>query len=108
MRVGQSRKRDGNEAAIVRALRQISVDVWRISAPGLPDLITHFRGRWLPIEVKHKRARRSLSDHKGRSLTPAQCATYRIAPFPVVETVQEALELFGVRVTLSSPPEAHE
>lgn len=90
MRVGQSRKRDWNEASIVAALRGIGVDVWRMSGEGLPDLLTHSRGKWLPIEVKRPRGK----------LTPAQKALRAIAPFPVVETDAEALALFGVCITI--------
>ena len=99
MRTGQARKRDANETAIVRALEGIGVTVRRISAPGLPDLLTHSRGVWLQIEVKRHppRPRRFLSDRHGQSLTPAQSMLYHEAPFPVVTTVAEALALFGVR-----------
>ncbi len=95
-RVGQARKRDGNEAAIIAALESIGVVVWRISAPGVPDLLTWSRGSWLPIEVKHDKPRRSLSDTHGRSLTPSQCATYALTKFPIVRSAAEALALFGV------------
>ena len=87
MRVGQRRKRDQNESEIVRALRQIGVTVERISEPGLPDLLTHARGIWLPIEVKMP----------GEALTPAQAETYQRAPFAIVHNEAEALALFGVR-----------
>lgn len=91
-------RRDGPEAAIVAALESIGVDVWRLSEEGLPDLLTHFRGRWLPLEVKRDQPRRSLSDRHGRSLTPAQCVTYRRAPFPIVRSASEALAVFGITV----------
>lgn len=68
-----------------------------VNQEGLPDLLTYDRrGRsiglaghqhWLPVEVKSP----------GGDLTPAQQATFIVAPFPVIETVEEALELFGVR-----------
>lgn len=96
-RVGQTRRRDSNEAQIKRALETIGVDVWQISGAGVPDLLTFMRGRWLPIEVKRARPRRSLTDRKGRSLTPAQCATYARTQFPIVSSVEEALALFGTR-----------
>lgn len=87
MRVGQSRRRDFNEAAIVSELESIGVIVVRISAPGAPDLLCYSRGHWLPVEVKRPRGH----------LTPAQLALRAMAPFPVVETPAEALALFGVR-----------
>ena len=79
-------KRDWNEEAIVRALEAIGVDVWRVSNPGLPDLLTHQRGVWLPIEVKGPRGR----------LTNQQAVMRRRVTFPVVRSVTEALALFGV------------
>ena len=79
-------KRDWNEPGIVSALEAIGVTVYRVSMPGLPDLLTHQRGVWLPIEVKRPRGR----------LTPAQQETFEQTPFPVVETEAEALALFGV------------
>lgn len=85
MRVGQARRRDANEPEIVDALETIGVQVWRVSESGLADLLTFRAGRWLPIEVKMP----------GGKLTPAQIAVRRTAPYHVVETVAEALALFG-------------
>ena len=90
MRVGQARKRDANEQAIVGALEAIGVLVWRISGKGLPDLLTFWRGRWLPVEIKRLRRRRE------RGLTPAQEQTYAATHYPVVCTIDEALALFRV------------
>jgi Holliday junction resolvase len=87
MRVGQARRRDFNEAAIVAALRAIGVDVWPISGAVVPDLLAFSRGTWLPIEVKRAEG----------TLTPAQLETYTLTKFSIVRTVQEALALFGVR-----------
>lgn len=88
-------KRDKNEKQIAEALRAIGVLVWFLSAEGLPDLLTFYRGEWLPIEVKHLRPRRSATDHKGRSLTGAQCVTWAATKFPIVANIDEALALFG-------------
>jgi len=82
----QRAKRDWNEDQIVRALEACGIDVWRVSAPGLPDLLTHQRGKWLPIEVKGPRGR----------LTHLQAVLHQRAKFPIVRTVAEALALFGV------------
>ncbi len=89
-------RKDGPQRPIVTALRRIGVVVFVVNQEGLPDLLTYFRGQWLPIEVKRKRRARSLTDPKGRRLTPAQIATYQVAPFPIVETEADALKLFGV------------
>ena len=86
-RVGQARKRDANEDQIVVALEFWGVDVWRLSGKGVPDLLTHWRGRWLPIEVKSTKG----------TLTPEQVKTQQRAPFPVVHSVDEALALFSRR-----------
>ncbi len=83
-RVGQVRRRDVNERAIVDALRAIGVFVFRISGPGIPDLLTYSRGVWLPIEVKSGTGK----------LTPLQ--QQASVTYPVVRSVAEALALFGV------------
>ncbi len=87
MRVGQSRKRDANEPAIIRAWEQIGVQCWAISGAGVPDVLTYRQGIWLPVEIKSP----------GGELTVAQAITYQRAPFPVVESVAEALKLFGCK-----------
>lgn len=89
-------RKDGVQGAIVKALRQCGVTVFVVNHAALPDLLTCFRGTWLPIEVKTQRPRKTLTDRKGRSLTPAQCETYLVAPFPVVTSVEDALALFVV------------
>lgn len=53
MRVGQSRKRDANEPAIVEALESCGALVQRISAPGFADLVcSHWSCGVILIEVK--------------------------------------------------------
>lgn len=79
-------RRDANETAIVNALKAIGVCVHRVNSDSLPDLLTHFRGVWTPVEVKVK----------GGTLTPGQVDTYQQSPFPIVSSVAEALALFGV------------
>ena len=97
-RVGQSRRRDGNEREIVDALCKAGVWVWRMNEKGLPDLLTFqaSRDRWLPIEVKRHRSKRVQRNDRAATLTPAQRETYAMTTFPIVETVAEALALFGV------------
>lgn len=79
-------RRDWNEAEIVAALRSIGVEVFHVSGDGVPDLLTFARGVWLPVEVKRPRGK----------LTTAQLETRKRATFPVVESVAQALALFGV------------
>ncbi len=81
-------RRDANEAEIVAALERIGVVVIRLSDPGVPDLLCHRAGRWLPIEVKRI----------GEYLTPAQLELRKRVWFPVVRSVDEALALYGGEV----------
>lgn len=85
--LGWNRKRDFNEAAIIGALESIGCTVFRLSGDGVPDLLVHSRGVWLPLEVKRPRGK----------LTPSQIARQQIAPCPVVTTVTEALACFGIK-----------
>lgn len=79
-------RRDWNEAEIINALEAIGVTVCRMSGEGLPDLLCHYRATWLPIEVKGPRGK----------LTSAQVKLRRTTGFPVVRSISEALQLFGV------------
>jgi hypothetical protein len=93
-------RRDSNEQPIIEALLAIGVVVYRVSQPGLPDLLVWdphgravFQGKryfWLPIEVKELHGR----------LTPLQVENRIRSPFPVVESVDDALALFGVYTRL--------
>ena len=80
-------KRDANEAAIVAALERIGCVVRRVNQDGLPDLLVARGGVWMPIEVK---------EPKGK-LTRAQAHLMRVAPFPVVSSVVDAVKLWGIR-----------
>lgn len=84
-------RRDANEPAIVDALEAIGIVVHRISVPGLPDLLVYNpravqTARWMPIEIKMP----------GEKLTVPQQVTMLMSPYPVIETVAQALALFGV------------
>jgi hypothetical protein len=83
---GRAARRDKTETAIIAALRKIGVRVFLISGRGLPDLLCFYRGRWSVLEVKSK----------GGRLTDAQKNTRVLAPFPVVETVDQAFAAIGV------------
>ena len=84
MRVGQSRKRDANEKAIVDALRAVGAEVTRISGEGAPDLLVKRRGRLWAFEVKGPKGKR----------TEAQVESQ----WPIVRTVDEALKSIGAIV----------
>lgn len=94
-RVGQARKRDQNEAAIVEALEAIGVLVQRVSVPGFCDLVAQ-TSRRLPIqdttmllEVKSPRGKATAAQTKTN-------ASWRVL---TVHSVAEALAIFGVTVT---------
>jgi hypothetical protein len=84
-RVGQARKRDAAEGPIVDALRAVGAQVFRVSAPGAPDLFVRYRGAWSALEVK---------TGKGRT-TAAQDKAGAGREWPLVRTVDEALIAVG-------------
>ena len=85
MRTGQARKRDANEKAIRKALEAVGAEVTPISGKGAPDILVRFRGnsdaRPYAFEIK---------SWKGK-----QTAAQRVTNWPVVRTVEEALEAIG-------------
>ncbi len=81
MRVGQVRRRDANEAELVKALEQMGVTVTKVSGKGAPDVICSFRGRDFCFEIKGP---------KGR-YTEAQQHTR----WPIIRTVSDALTAMG-------------
>lgn len=86
MRVGQARRRDGNETAIREALEDIGAAVLQVSEPGAADLLVLFRGRLQLLEVKQP----------GGRLTPAQQRRRREGwPIVVVQTEADALNAIG-------------
>lgn len=85
-RVGQARKRDANEQEIVDALVGIGAVVFRLSAPGCPDLLVGFRGTWRPMEVKSATGK----------LTPLQWGSWGENAYPIVRSVSDALRAIGV------------
>ncbi len=82
MRVGQTRKRDAAEKAIVAALRAVGAHVTPISGKGAPDLLIRFRGRLWAFEVKSPTG----------TLTEAQA----LSEWPIIRTVGEALATIGI------------
>lgn len=78
---------DATQARIVAALRQAGVQVWVISKPC--DLLTLYRGKWLPIECKAvKRTRRDQEQ---------QTQFLRSTATPVCRTALEALAAVTMR-----------
>jgi Holliday junction resolvase len=83
VRVGQARKRDANEKAIVDALFDVGAEVTKISGEGAPDLLVKFRGRLYAWEVKTAKGKRTKSQEDTQ--------------WPVIRSVDEALAELGVR-----------
>lgn len=79
-------RKDYNQQEIVDALRAVGVTVIVVNQEGVPDLFCEYKGRWTPIEVKRPRGR----------LTTQQAALRRVASYPVVYGVTEALAVFGL------------
>jgi Holliday junction resolvase len=75
-RVGQARRRDANEADIVRALRAAGADVTPVSGKGAPDLIVRYRGRVYAFEVKAPKGTRTEAQEESQ--------------WPVIRSVDEA------------------
>jgi len=88
MRVGQSRKRDQNERAIVDALRRVGAFVMRASIDGGPDLLVLWRGTVHLVECKATTG----------TPTKAQQNTAKEGwPIQTVRSPQDALAILGVR-----------
>lgn len=86
-------KVDGNQADIVARLRAAGrcVEVMSDVGRGVPDLMVHWAGRCILMEVKMP----------GKGLTPAQMqwhAGWKGPAIAVVRCWQEALEATGIKV----------
>lgn len=78
---------DSSQKPIVEALRKAGVAVWAIGRPC--DLLTYYRGRWLPLECKpegHKKGRKDQAEQEWFLLS------YNV---PKVTTPEQALEAVG-------------
>jgi hypothetical protein len=85
-----STRKDASQRAIVEALEAVNCEVWVIERPC--DLLTLFRGRWLPMECKtpqrNGRARK-------RNDQAEQTTLIERTRIPVVTTPIEALRAIG-------------
>ncbi len=85
-RVGQVRRRDANERAIVEALQAVGCDVTRVSGEGAPDLLvrrsTWAAGSCLGLEVKGRTGTRTKAQQGSQ--------------WPIVRTIGEALLAVGI------------
>ena len=76
-RVGQARRRDASEKAIVAALEALGAHVTRVSGVGAPDLLVRWRGRLWAWEVK--------------SATGTRTQAQQESQWPIVRSVDEAI-----------------
>lgn len=86
-------KRDGNEAGIVAALRQVGATVQHLSEEDCPDLLVGFRSTTFLLEVKSG----------ANDLTPGQARWFlewRGGVCRPVWNVQDALEVIGATKVL--------
>ena len=90
-RVGQARKRDQNEPAIVRTLKQVGALVIRISEKGAPDLLVLFRQRIYLLEVKSRLGKATLAQAE---------KTQEGWPVHTVRNERDALEVLGLYMVL--------
>ena len=81
-----AKKRDKAERPIISALEAVGAEVWVLDTP--VDLLTLFRGVWMPLEVK-------TGKYRKRKEQAAQSETIERAKIPVVTTPLEALEAMG-------------
>lgn len=88
-RVGQARKRDANEKAIIVALQAAGAFVFQLSGKGVPDLLVAYRGRWEPLEVKSEHGRITVAQ---RHVMHAGITIHRVV------TVEDAYRVIGVKV----------
>jgi hypothetical protein len=75
-------KIDTTQREIVNALRKIGAQVWIIKQPC--DLLTYYRGRWMPLECKS--IKRLRNDQKQQNDFLADTQT------PIVRSPEDAIE----------------
>lgn len=76
------RRRDAIEPDVVNALKAYGVEVLYLNGRNLPDLLCHFRSRWIPLGVKSgEKARLTKGEREGK------------ATWPIIRTVGEAVRV---------------
>lgn len=83
-------RKDTTQSRIVATLRAAGVRVWVLHEPC--DLLTRFRGRWLPLECKTPT---STGKRRKRNDQAEQDAFIADNDVPVVLTPEEALRAVG-------------
>lgn len=86
-------RKDATQRVIVEALEAVHCEVWIIERPC--DLLTLFRGRWLPLECKTPQSNGRV---RKRSDQAEQTETLERTRIPVVTTPMEALRAIGAVV----------
>lgn len=82
MRVGQTRRRDANEKAIVQALRAYGCDVIPVSGEGAPDLLIRRLGHLWAVEVKSVKGTRTKAQQESQ--------------WPIIRSIDDGLRLIGL------------
>lgn len=77
-------KRDKNEGPIVEALEAVGVEVWKLSGSNKPDLLTRYKGRWMPLGVKMPKGQLTDDEKQG-------------VQWPLVRTVDDAFAAVGIQ-----------
>lgn len=80
-------RRDANEAAITKALRQVGASVAHLSETGMADLLCWYRGRLTLLECKTK---------SGRATLAQDARSAEGWPVVTVRDVESALKAIGV------------
>lgn len=93
---GGKRRRDALEPQLRQALHACGVSTWQLHGTGLPDLLCHVRGGWVPLELKSEQGR----------LTAAQ----QHIEWPIVRSLDQAFAALGLdrRLAPLSAPLADE
>jgi hypothetical protein len=81
-------RRDGNEAAIIAALRHCGASVAQISAKGLPDLLIGYQGRTILAETKERKGK--LTDAQQEFIT-----SWDGGEIWVIRSVEDAMDMIG-------------
>ncbi len=85
-------RKDVVHAPIVEGLRMHGVVVFSMPEPG--DVLCYYHGTWTRLEFKSDKVTRGYKREK----TAAQEKRATLAEIPIVHTLSEALDIFGIRL----------
>lgn len=86
-------RKDAVQKDIIAALESVGCEVWVIEKP--VDLLTNFRGQWMPLECKTPQKNGKA---RKRNDQAEQTETIERTRIPVVTTPLEALKAIGAFV----------